>query len=62
MEGDRQTALIDLTRIKKTPIAMFVGTEDPICSHSHAKQAAKEIGDAVVHFESIEGKDHFWFG
>ena len=40
---------------------MFVGLDDQVCLHSQAEEDAKAIGDAVVHFESVEGADHAYF-
>lgn len=62
LEGERETALIDKSSIGKIPIAMLVGVDDQVCLHSQAEEDAKAIGDAVVHFESVEGADHAYFG
>ena len=61
-QGDRETALIDLASIDKVPIAMLVGTADQTCPYDRAVETAGIIGDMVVHFESIEGEDHGYFG
>ena len=40
---------------------MFTGTMDEMCSHSHALEYAKKIGDAVVAVESFSLRDHsYW--
>ena len=40
---------------------MFTGTVDEMCSHSHALEYAKKIGDAVVAVESFSLRDHsYW--
>ena len=36
--------------------------DDITCPHSLAVETAETIGDAVVHFETIEGANHNWFG
>lgn len=41
---------------------MLVGTADGTCPYARAQETAGIIGDAVVHFESIEGVDHGYFG
>lgn len=41
---------------------MLVGTADNTCPYARAVETAKIIGDMVVHFESIEGEDHGYFG
>ena len=48
MQGKTQTDLVPVETIDKVPIAMFTGTIDEMCSHSHALEYAKKIGDAVV--------------
>ena len=60
--GERETDLIDIASIDKVPISMMSGTEDVTCPYSRALETAEIIGDAVVHFESIEGEDHGYFG
>lgn len=40
---------------------MLVGTADRICPYSEAEKTAKIIGDAVVHFETIQGVNHHYF-
>ena len=62
MEGERETALIDLASIDKVPIAMFAGTADSVCPYETAVETAQIIGDAVVHFETFEGQDHGYPG
>jgi len=62
LAGERETDLIDKSKIGKIPISMLVGIDDKICSHDKAKKDAELIGDAVVHFESIENADHAYFG
>lgn len=59
--GERETALIDIGSIDKVPIAMLVATADQNCPYQRAVETAGIIGDMVTHFESIEGKDHFYF-
>jgi len=61
MEGERKTALINLAGINKVPISLLVGTEDNTCPYSRAVETASIIGEAVVHFESIEGYNHLSF-
>ena len=61
-DGERETALIDLSSINKVPISMLVGTADMTCPYDRAVETAGIIGDMVVHFESIEGEDHGYFG
>ena len=41
---------------------MFAGTADHTCPYDRAVEAAAIIGDMVVHFESIQGEDHGYFG
>ena len=41
---------------------MIVGTADQTCPYDRAVETAGIIGDMVVHFESIEGEDHGYFG
>jgi len=41
---------------------MLVGTADGTCPYERAVETAGIIGDMVVHFESIEGEDHGYFG
>ena len=62
LKGEKETALIDIGSIDKVPIAMLVGTSDETCPYDRAVETAKIIGDMVVHFESIEGQDHMYFG
>ena len=62
MKGERKTALIDIGGINKTPISMLVGTEDQTCPYERAVQTAEIIGDMVVHFETMQGVDHNYFG
>ena len=61
MQGKTQTDLVPVETIDKVPIAMFTGTVDEMCSHSHALEYAKKIGDAVVAVESFSLRDHsYW--
>ena len=60
MAGDRETELIDIASIDKVPISMLVGTADNTCPYARAVETAGIIGE-MVHFESIEGKDHSYF-
>ena len=62
MQGERETDLIPIETIDKVPIAMLVGTADNTCPYDRAVETASIIGDAVTHFESIEGVDHGYFG
>ena len=41
---------------------MLVGTADTTCPYATAVETASIIGDMVVHFESIEGEEHGYFG
>ena len=61
MQGERETPLIDLAGIDKVPISMLVGTADTTCPYARAVETASIIGEAVVHFESIEGVDHGYY-
>ena len=49
---------IDLATIWETPIAMFVGENDPFATIESARWAEDQIGDAVFHFEILPGFDH----
>jgi len=40
---------------------MLVGTEDKICPYSRAVETASIIGEGIVNFETIQGKDHGYF-
>ena len=40
---------------------MLVGTEDKICPYSRAVETASIIGEAIVNFETIQGKSHGYF-
>ena len=62
MEGDRETDLIDLGSIDKIPISMLVGTSDKTCPYFEALKTKEAIGSAVVHFQTIIGEDHGYFG
>ena len=62
LDGEKEAALIDISSIDKIPIAMLVGTADETCPYATAVETAGIIGDMVVHFESIEGADHMYFG
>ena len=61
LEGEQETELVDLASITM-PISMIVGLDDDLCPHSQAEITASTIGDAVMHFESLEGIGHndFW--
>lgn len=41
---------------------MMAGTEDTTCPYARAVETYGIIGDSIVHFESIEGADHGYFG
>ena len=62
LTGQTEAALIDLSSIDKVPISMLVGTADETCPYDTAVETASIIGDMVVHFESIEGADHMYYG
>ena len=62
LEGEREADLIDLASIEQVPISMLVGSEDTLCTPQQAEDTAETIGDAVMHFEIIQGFDHVTFG
>ena len=62
MLGDTEAELIDLSKIKKVPITMWSGYQDPVCYNYQAKITAKEIGERVTYFRSIPWAGHGFFG
>ena len=61
MEGERKTALLDLSSIKAPPIAMFSGSKDVTCPYKTALHIHEEIGDTVEKFYTIDDQDHMYF-
>ena len=61
LAGKRESPLVDIASITKVPIAMFAGRSDITCPYDRAVKAAGIIGDAVTHFESIDGANYMYF-
>ena len=54
--ANQQTDLIPLNLInKKTPIAFIVGRDDKIANPFDAAFTKEQIGEAVIHYQMIEG-------
>ena len=53
--------MIDLSKIEGTDIAMFVASDDEICSYERALETNEIIGDNVTYFQKLQGWDHLRF-
>lgn len=49
---------LPLNKIKKVPIAMFVGAEDGLGTVMDTQWEANQIGERVIHYEIIQDFDH----
>lgn len=65
----RITEEIDLSAIQSVPVAVFVGKYDIVATPTDGQWTVDQIGDAVVHYQEINGghltfvvgKDVSWF-
>ena len=60
-EAERITPLIDLSKIKKVPVGMYVGEADVTCPSATAVEAKNQIGDMVKDFVIYPGAGHETF-
>ena len=49
---------LKLDKIKKMPIAMFVGADDGLATAMDTEWEAGQIGERLVHYEIIKDFDH----
>ena len=61
-EADRITPLIDISKITKVPIGMYVGEADVTCPAATAIEIRDTIGDMVKDFVIYPGATHETFG
>ena len=60
-EAERITPLIDLSKIKKVPVGMYVGEADVTCPPDTAVEAKNQIGDMIKDFVIYPGAEHETF-
>jgi alpha-beta hydrolase superfamily lysophospholipase len=53
--------LIDISKIKNVPIALFVGSLDQVSTFEDSKWLNETLGKTVVHYEVINNFSHFQF-
>ena len=59
-KSNMDTTLIDLSKIKKVPIAAFVGTKDTTCSKAHADKYLPELG-VTADITIMQGATHEYY-
>ena len=60
-KAERITPLIDLSKIKKVPVGMYVGGQDVTCFPSTAQDIKNEIGAMVTDFVIYPDAGHGTF-
>ena len=57
MHGSEQPPLIDVEKLSKVPIAMYVGKQDDLSTTSDARWAQKSI-KTIRHYQEVDNCDH----
>jgi len=60
-KGVVQTELIPIESIDKVPVSMIASSLDPTCPYKVAEHM-RDIIPSVVSFDTMEGKDHTYYG
>ena len=61
-EGETETDLIDLTKIKKIPITIWSGLQDDECYNWRAAETVSIIGERVTYFRTAPWANHLYWG
>ena len=60
LDGETETALVEMSNIKQVPMTFFVGTKDEICPHRTAMKYIPQI-QSKTNYIDCEGKTHGYF-
>lgn len=60
LDGETQTALVDVSKIKKVPMAFFTATKDQVCPRKYAMKYIPQIQSETTQID-VEGEGHQWF-
>ena len=60
LDGETETDLVDVSRIRRVPMAFFTATHDEVCQHKVASKYIAQIQSDTVQID-VEGEGHLYF-
>ena len=57
LDGETQTQLVDVSKIKKVPMAFFTATKDQVCPRKYGMKYIPQIQSETTQID-VEGEGH----